>query len=51
VPTDQCLEPDHLAVDLGQRLIVQTKFVSIHGGAQLPLDGAPLAQSVVHVDF
>ena len=51
VPAHQRLEPDHLAVDLRQRLIVQTKFVALDGRAQFVLNGAPLAQPVVHFDF
>src|SRR5258707_4212987 len=45
------LEPDPLAINLRQRLIVKTEFVSRDGGAELVLDSAPLAQPVVHFGF
>src|SRR6202035_2324916 len=51
LPTKQCLEPDHLAIDLRQRLIVETELTSLHGGGEFVLNGAPLAQPVVHLDF
>src|ERR1700688_4044390 len=51
VPADQRLEPEYPAVDLRQRLIVQTQLVARDRGGKLVLDGAPLAQAVVHLDF
>jgi hypothetical protein len=51
VPTDQCLEPDHLAIDLRQWLIVKTEFVPGDGGAEFVLDGTPLTQPIIHFDL
>ena len=51
MPTHQCLEPDHLAINLYQRLIVKTKLVPRDGGAELVLNSAPLTDPVIHFGF
>src|SRR5438105_1177685 len=51
LPTEQGLEADDVAVDPRQRLIVKTQLVPRDGGCELVLDGAPLAQAVVHFDL
>src|SRR5579871_4177727 len=51
VPANQRLESDHLAVDPGQRLIMQTEMVLLDRGSEFVLDCPPLADLVVHFDL
>src|SRR5579863_2394696 len=51
MPAYQRLEANHLAVDSGERLIVQTEIVPLDGDSEFLLDRTPLAQLVVHFDF
>ena len=46
---DQGLEPEHLAVDRGLRLIVQEQLVACDGRAQIELQREALAQAAVHL--
>ena len=51
MPADQCLESGYRAVDLRLRLIEKTELVPDDRGAKLMLDGAPLAQPIIHFDL
>src|SRR6185312_8316250 len=51
VPSKQCLKPDHLTADLGLRLVEKLKFVTGDSATQLLLNGASLAQPIVHFNF
>jgi hypothetical protein len=48
-PARQCLEPEHPAVDLCLRLIVEEELLAIQGGAQVELQSEAVAQAPVEL--